>query len=167
MIKTAHLITKWGFEKVSPCCNISAKFFIKHYPVAYVAPTRNSDSSFSNDNFEIEFVEEQQGKSMKILIYLGHMKFDGKKDRWKNVLNKAGLKNISVVIYTNNDKNKLTYIESNESLKLDVNPRAARRNKDEKQYLYALCQHVGAATAALHFIASLIHPHPHTLTLKD
>jgi len=56
----------------------------EYYPVAYVAPKRNSDSSFSNDNFEIEFVEQQQqGKSMQILIYLGHMKFEVTRHRSK------------------------------------------------------------------------------------
>ncbi|CAF0766836.1 unnamed protein product [Didymodactylos carnosus] len=134
---------------------------------AYISPVYEKSNSFSAENFGVEFVEAQQGQSLTIYIYPGHMNTDKSKECWKDALERRGLKNIRVFIYTNNDKNKFTYIESGNSLILQVNPNATRRDKDEKQFLYALCPRACAATAALHFIAKAINPSFHNSIVQD
>ncbi len=69
------------------------------------------------------------------------------KEFYKNYTNK-----ISLFIYTNNDKNKYHYQETSESLVIEVNPNPSKRETQRENFLYALCEHASAATAALHCI---------------
>jgi hypothetical protein len=75
--------------------------------------------------------------------------------------------NMSLVIYTNNDKNTYHYHKTSESLKIAVNPNPSQRETQKQNFLYALCEHASAATAALHCISEHIRRHmasaePHT-----
>ncbi len=74
---------------------------------------------------------------------------------------------MSLVIYTNNDKNTYHYHKTSESLKIAVNPNPSQRETQKQNFLYALCEHASAATAALHCISEHIRRHmasaePHT-----
>ena len=60
---------------------------------------------------------------------------------------------ITLSIYTNNDKNKYNYKKSSHDLfKIRINPGPSKRDKTKENFLYALCEHASAATAALHCI---------------
>jgi hypothetical protein len=63
---------------------------------------------------------------------------------------------MSVVIYTNNDKNTYHYHETSESFKIEVNPNPSKRDTQRENFLYVLCEHASAATAALHCISDHI-----------
>jgi hypothetical protein len=67
-------------------------------------------------------------------------------------------KRISLFIYTNNDKNKYNYQKPRcqSSFEIKVNPSPSKRDKTEESFLYALCEHASAATAALHCISNHI-----------
>jgi hypothetical protein len=150
-MKTDDNLTKYQYVLIVPPNSSSSN--TTSGKRAFISPLHKKRNSLSDENFGIDFAMAQQSASIEILIYSGHTDIDRATNLWKNVLNRCGLEGISVVMYTNNDKNKFTYTESGESLKLQVNPQSDRRDKNKKQFLYALCPHAGAATAALHFIA--------------
>jgi adenosine deaminase len=56
-------------------------------------------------------------------------------------------------IFTNTKKYVFSYSKLDGNIIYQVNPNPSRREKTEENFLYVLCQHASAATAALHLIS--------------
>ncbi|UJR17832.1 hypothetical protein I4U23_004731 [Adineta vaga] len=56
---------------------------------------------------------------------------------------------MSLIIYTNTDKYAYTYSEIDNQFELQINPNPSKRKQDDETFLYVLCDHAQAATAAL------------------
>lgn len=112
--------------------------------------------SYSDASPEINYIAGLNDEKKNIYIYIDRVDINAKKEVWEQISNETGLKDLCVTYYTNRDKNKFSYIKSGTTFELSVNPKSDRRNENEKNYLYAICEHAGAATAAFHLIAKCI-----------
>ena len=121
--------------------------------VSIVTPVPNSDQPYPG----IDFLAGQEDKGkQRIEIYVDHMNIDPKDPVWKDISAQTGLNDLDVTYYTNRDKNKFIYIKCDTKFQLSFNPRSKQRDRDTKNYLYALCEYAGAATAALRLVAKYI-----------
>jgi hypothetical protein len=59
----------------------------------------------------------------------------------------------TLFLYTNTDKFTYAYSKVDQKFKLRLNPHASRRETTEQNFMYVLCQHSRAATAALGLIS--------------
>ena len=59
----------------------------------------------------------------------------------------------TLYLYTNTDKFTYAYSKVDQKFKLRLNPRASRLEKMEENFIYVLCRHSRAATAALSLIS--------------
>ena len=59
----------------------------------------------------------------------------------------------TLFVYTNTDKFTYAYSKFDQKFQLRLNPRASRRETTEQNFIYVLCQHSRAATAALNLIS--------------
>lgn len=129
--------------------------------VAIVSPTCDEDKLSSNHSSEIGYIRAQQQRSQTIVVYIDSLNIDVAQNPWKNLLKQIGLEKVSVEYYTNYDKDKFIHIESDGKLEIAVNPKSTQRDRNEKNFLYALCQYAPAATTALRFISEQINPKSH------
>ena len=129
----------------------------------FISPQNNNDPLPTKPNPLFTCLKDQcQNSMLKINLYTGRMNLSTLTEDFYTKCNeqKADFKNLSLTIYMNQDKNKYKYYKSGNLLKLQVNPNPTNRDKTQEKYVYVICNHAGAATAALHKVIDQISTIP-------
>ena len=129
----------------------------------YMSPQNSDDLSPTKLNPLFTFMNNQRPSSkLEINLHAGRMNLLKMTDDIDDKCSKqnADFQRLSLTIYMNQDKNKYKYYKSGNLLKLQVNPNPTNRDETQEKYLYVICNHAGAATAALHKVIDQISANP-------